>query len=73
MTMATKKAAAAEAKKKITVVMTGSFTGLKPGMRENLIGLGLRKPGSKAEIEDTPSVRGMVRKVRHLIRVEGEA
>ncbi len=35
-----------------------------------LIGLGLRKMNSSRELEDTPAVRGMIRKVAHLVRVE---
>ncbi len=71
-----KKAAPAKAAKsaaaKIVVVMHGSKTGVKPGMCETLAGLGLRKPNDRRELEDTPSVRGMLRKVRHLVHVEGE-
>jgi large subunit ribosomal protein L30 len=67
----TKKAAAsANAKKTIIVVQTGSLTGVKPGMRETLAGLGLRRPRDKRELQDTPAVRGMIRKVRHLVAVE---
>ncbi len=33
-------------------------------------GLGLRRLGQTVEVPDTPAVRGMVRKVRHLVRVE---
>jgi len=58
--------------KKLTVVQTGSVTNVKPGMRETLKGLGLGKPHARRELEDTASVRGMIRKVRHLVRVEGE-
>jgi len=38
-----------------------------------LIGLGLNKMHRTRTLEDTPSVRGMIRKVAHLIKVEGEA
>lgn len=68
------KTAAAPAKgAKLVVVQHGSTTGVKPGMRETLAGLGLGKPRSRRELEDTPAVRGMIRKVRHLVHVEGEA
>ncbi len=40
--------------------------------RQTLIGLGLNKMHRSRELEDTPSVRGMIDKVRHLLRVEGE-
>ncbi len=38
--------------------------------RSTLRGLGLRKRGQVAELEDSPAVQGMIRKVRHLVRVE---
>jgi large subunit ribosomal protein L30 len=55
---------------KIRVTQTGSPIGRKPGQRETLIGLGLNKIRRTKELEDTPSVRGMVRKVSHLVKVE---
>ena len=36
-------------------------------------GLGLRSIGHTVEVEDTPSVRGMINKVNYLVRVEGES
>ena len=56
--------------KKVRVIQTGSSNGRKPGQKETLIGLGLSKIGARRELEDTPSVRGMIRKVAHLIKVE---
>ena len=67
-----KAAKASAATGKLVVVMHGSKTCVKPGMCETLAGLGLRKPHDRRELEDTPSVRGMIRKVRHLVHVEGE-
>ena len=58
--------------KTLTVIQTGSVTCVKPGMRETLVGLGLGKPRARRELEDTPSIRGMIRKVKHLVKVEGE-
>ena len=58
--------------KKITVIQTGSVTAQKKGMKETLIGLGLGKPHSRRELEDTPAVRGMITKVRHLVTIVGE-
>ncbi|HTW26468.1 MAG TPA: 50S ribosomal protein L30, partial [Acetobacteraceae bacterium] len=49
---------------------TGSGHGRKPGQQETLIGLGLNKINRVRELPDTPQVRGMVRKVAHLVRVE---
>ena len=56
--------------KRVKVTQIASATGRKPGQRETLIGLGLNKLRSTRELEDTPSVRGMLRKVAHLVRVE---
>jgi large subunit ribosomal protein L30 len=50
-----------------------SGVGRERDQRATLRGLGLGRPGWTAEVPDTPSVRGMVRKVRHLVRIEGEA
>ena len=60
------------AKKTLVVVQTGSTTNTKPGMAETLKGLGLGKPRARRELEDTPAVRGMIRKVRHLVQIENE-
>ncbi|MEK9531892.1 MAG: 50S ribosomal protein L30, partial [Alphaproteobacteria bacterium] len=38
--------------------------------KKTLIGLGLNKIGRTRELEDTPSVRGMIDKVKHLIKVD---
>jgi large subunit ribosomal protein L30 len=59
-------------KKTVKVTQTGSPIGRKPGQRETLIGLGLNKIRRTSELEDTPAVRGMIRKVAHLIKVDGE-
>ncbi|MGX9967050.1 50S ribosomal protein L30 [Roseomonas sp. F4] len=59
-------------KKTVKVTQTGSPIGRKPGQRETLIGLGLNKIRRSSELEDTPSVRGMIRKVAHLVKVDGE-
>ena len=63
----------ASAKKTITVKQIGSLSGQKPGMRENLLGLGLGRVGNVKELEDTPSVRGMITKVRHLVQSSVDA
>ncbi|NKE46030.1 50S ribosomal protein L30 [Roseomonas frigidaquae] len=60
------------ATKTVKVTQTGSPIGRKPGQRETLIGLGLNKIRRSSELEDTPSVRGMIRKVAHLVKVDGE-
>jgi large subunit ribosomal protein L30 len=60
-----------ESKKTVKVTQTGSPIGRKPGQRETLVGLGLNKMHRSRELEDTPAVRGMIRKVAHLVKVEG--
>jgi len=52
------------------VTQTASPIGRKPGQRETLVGLGLNKIRSTRVLEDTPAVRGMIRKVAHLLHVE---
>ncbi len=57
-------------KRRVRVVQTASGNGRKPGQQATLVGLGLDKIGKAATLEDTPAVRGMIRKVHHLVRVE---
>jgi large subunit ribosomal protein L30 len=47
-----------------------SAVGFPRDQRATLRGLGLRRPGAVAELEDTPAVRGMVTKVCHLVQIE---
>jgi large subunit ribosomal protein L30 len=54
---------------KITIKQTGSPIRRTPDQRRTLIGLGLNKLDRTAELEDTPEVRGMIRKVRHMVSV----
>lgn len=56
--------------KRVRVTQTGSGNGHKPGQQATLIGLGLNKMHKVRELEDTPSVRGMLLKVAHLVKVE---
>ena len=60
------------AKQTVRVTQTKSAIGRLGDQRQTLIGLGLNKIGRTRELRDTPSVRGMINKVKHLIRVEGE-
>lgn len=55
---------------KVRVTQTGSGFGRKPGQKETLTGLGLKKVRQTRELEATPEVRGMIRKVAHLVKVE---
>ncbi|MFT5487259.1 MAG: large subunit ribosomal protein L30 [Paracoccaceae bacterium] len=57
-------------KNKIRVTQTGSPIGRPKDQRATLVGLGLNKMHRTSELEDTPSVRGMINKVKHLVRVE---
>jgi large subunit ribosomal protein L30 len=59
-----------EPKKTVKVIQTGSPIGRLAVQRETLKGLGLNKIGRSRVLEDTPAVRGMIRSVAHLVRVE---
>ncbi len=56
----------------VKITQVRSPIGRRADQRQTLVGLGLNKLHRTRELEDTPSVRGMIDKVRHLIRVEGE-
>jgi len=56
-------------KKVIKVEQTGSAARRHHRQRETLVGLGLNRIGRVAELADTPSTRGMIAKVAHLVRV----
>lgn len=58
------------ATKTVTVVQVASPIGRQKDQRATLIGLGLNKLNRARQLEDTPSVRGMIAKVSHLVRVE---
>jgi large subunit ribosomal protein L30 len=53
----------------IKVEQTGSAIRRRHDQRETLIGLGLNRIGRIAQVPDTPETRGMIYKVRHLVRV----
>ena len=57
-------------KNTIRVTQVGSPIGRPRDQRETLIGLGLNKMHRTRELEDTSAVRGMVNKVKHLVRIE---
>jgi large subunit ribosomal protein L30 len=56
--------------KKLRVKQTKSFIGQSHPMRDTMHGLGLRRPGSVVEVANTPSFRGAIKKVMHLVTVE---
>ena len=55
---------------KIKVTLTRSTNGRLQNHKACVAGLGLRRIGHTVEVEDTPSVRGMISKVSYLLRVE---
>ena len=57
--------------KTIKVTLVKSVIGTKQDHRATVRGLGLRRLNSSAVLEDTPAVRGMVRKVAYLVKCEG--
>jgi len=60
----------AQGKKTLKITQTGSPIRRDKTQRATLVGLGLNKMRRTIEVEDTPEVRGQVRKVQHLVRVE---
>lgn len=54
----------------IKVTLVKSFHGRLKNHKACVSGLGLRRIGHTVEVEDTPSVRGMINKVNYLVRVE---
>ena len=55
----------------VKITQTGSPIRRKSDQRATLIGLGLNKMHRTSELQDTPEVRGMIRKVQHMVTVEG--
>jgi large subunit ribosomal protein L30 len=55
--------------KSIKIEQTGSPIRRHHSQRATLIGLGLNRIGRIAEVPDTPETRGMLAKVKHLVRV----
>ncbi len=58
------------AKATIKVTQIKSTHGRRKNHKACVAGLGLRRIGHTVEVEDTPSVRGMINKVNYLVRVE---
>jgi len=56
---------------KVKITQTGSPIRRTPDQRRTLVGLGLNKMHKTVELDDTPEVRGMIRKVQHMVSVEG--
>ncbi len=59
-------------KSMVKVTQIKSTNGRLEAHKACVRGLGLRRIGHSVEVEDTPAVRGMINKVRYLLKVEGE-
>ncbi len=57
-------------KAKLRVTQTKSTIGQQDAMRLTVRGLGLKGPGSSVVVSNTPSFRGAIKKIMHLVRVE---
>jgi large subunit ribosomal protein L30 len=55
---------------KIRVTLKRSLIGAKRVHMTNMVGLGLRHPNQVRILENTPAVRGMIKKVIHMVEVE---
>jgi large subunit ribosomal protein L30 len=65
------KAKAAKAAGTVKIKQIGSVIGCTDGQRATVRGLGLRRMHHVVEREDTPMVRGMIKKIPHLVAVVG--
>ena len=66
-------AIAASGKKTITIRMMRSKIATNPMQRATCNGLGLKRPNDTKTLENTPAVRGMIKKVLHLVEVVSES
>ncbi len=55
---------------KLIVKQVKSAIGRQGYQRKTLIGLGLNKINKERELEDTPSIRGMIEKIKHLVEIK---
>jgi large subunit ribosomal protein L30 len=67
--MTAQKKAAAKNPGTLKIKWAVSFIGCTDDMRQTIRGLGLRRLHQVVERQDTPAVRGMIHKVRHLVEV----
>jgi large subunit ribosomal protein L30 len=70
--MTAKKGKAAEAGKTLVIEQIGSPIRCPERQRQTLVGLGLNKMHRRRTVPDNPAVRGMIRKVSHLVRIVEE-
>ena len=64
------KTEAAKSGKKVRVTLVRGLIGTRESHRATVRGLGLRRINHTVELEDTPSVRGMINKVNYLVKCE---
>jgi len=68
--MAVKEKSGKKAEKQLRIILVRSMVGYPRRQREVIKGLGLRKISSEVVRKDCPEIRGMIRKVAHLVNVE---
>jgi large subunit ribosomal protein L30 len=68
--MAKKTSKAAAGGKRVKITLVKSTIGFNKNQAKVVEGIGLRRIGHTVELADTPAVRGMILKVRHLVTVE---
>jgi large subunit ribosomal protein L30 len=56
--------------KKLKVTQVRSSYGRLPSHRATVVGLGLRRMHHTVELEDTPAIRGMIKKIEYMLKVE---
>lgn len=56
--------------KTITVKLTKSTAACTKEVRATVAGLGLKRPGSEKTLENTPAVRGMIKKIIHMLEIK---
>ena len=64
------KVKAAKKEGRLTIKWVVSFIGCPKPMHQTIRGLGFRRMQQVLEVEDTPSIRGMIARVHHLVRIE---
>ena len=61
----------AASSKTLSVTLTKSPIGRLKNHKASIAGLGLRKIGQTVEVEDSPAVKGMIKQVAYLLKIEG--
>ncbi|MGA8035709.1 MAG: 50S ribosomal protein L30 [Candidatus Acidiferrales bacterium] len=68
--MTTEKKSAKKASGTLKIKWVVSFIGCPKSMRQTVRGLGFRRMQQVLEVQDTPSIRGMIARVHHLVEVQ---